>query len=86
MSRTILAAMVMAAAMLPSVAMAQDYQSLSEPAGGSRQPHRWGIGLQIGGLSQTEDYDVIGSDNEGNAFALTADWYVTRRLALTGGR
>lgn len=85
MSRTILAAMVMAAAMLPSVAMAQDYQSLSESAGGGRQPHRWGIGLQIGGLSQTEDDDAIGSDNEGNAFAITADWYVTRRLALTGG-
>lgn len=47
---------------------------------------RWGISAAIGTLTQQEDGgDVDSRENEGNAFAVNADYRLSRRLALTGG-
>lgn len=45
----------------------------------------WGIHANFGGITQSESENADSRENEGNTFAVTADWFVTPRLALTGG-
>lgn len=50
---------------------------------------RWGLQFEMGGQSfENADegtYDFYPDDDQSNTFALTADYYIKPRLALTGG-
>lgn len=52
--------------------------------GQDEEERRWGIQLSIGGTEMNNSGSTLGED-QGNSYALTADWYVMRHLALTGG-
>ena len=43
------------------------------------------LAASFGGITQSEDRGDMYSDNEGNSFALTADYWLSRHIALTGG-
>lgn len=48
---------------------------------GDRQ---WGVQATIGGTEMNSSGTATGED-QGNAYSLSADWYVSRHVALTGG-
>ena len=58
-------------------------QTTQQPA--YAEPHRWSIEASFGGISQSDDRGDLYSDNEGNAFGLTADYWPACHIALTGG-
>lgn len=79
------------AALAPISAKAQDNTRafLYDGATEAEPPYqrRWGISATFGSLTQAEDDNgkTDSRENEGNAFAVTADYYITKRLALTAG-
>lgn len=77
-------AVALCIAAMPSLAVAQVYDNGSASAQQYRR--RWGISASAGTLTQQEDGGNADSrENEGNAFALTADYYLSRHFALTAG-
>lgn len=53
-------------------------------------PKRWGLQLGMGKTSVGENSPenqpfYVPNDNEGNLFSLSGDYFLTQRLALTGG-
>lgn len=64
---------------MPSLLLAQEPQ----------EPRRWAISGGLGGVMLSNDsgdgQPFYLNDEEGNYFHLTADYYLTHRLALTGG-
>lgn len=60
------------AMLFPSLAKAQDAD------------RKWGLQFSLGGTEMNNSGSTMNED-QGNAFALTADWYAWRHLALTGG-
>lgn len=69
----------LALAIMPSAAMGQG-------SDGDDYIRRWGLSATVGSLTQQEDDgDVDSWSNDGNVFDISADWYVTRHVALTGG-
>lgn len=72
-------AVSIALAIMPSAAMGQG-------SDGDDYIRRWGLSATVGSLTQQEDDgDVDSWSNDGNVFDISADWYVTRHVALTGG-
>lgn len=60
-------------------------QNLTSQSSSGNEPRRWSLAASFGGISQSEDRGDMCSDNDGNAFALTADYWLSRHAALTGG-
>lgn len=46
---------------------------------------RWGISATLGSLTQQEDDNNDSRENDGNTFAVTADYYLSKRFAVTAG-
>lgn len=62
--------------LVPTVCNAEDYE------------RKWGMNISVRGVSYNSDVTSKGyypNDDEGNLFTLAADYYLTQRLALTGG-
>ena len=70
-----------------SAALAADGNGIAQDnSGGNAGFRRWGVSATIGSLTQQEAGGSTDSrENEGNAFGVTADWFVSRHFALTGG-
>lgn len=53
------------------------------------EPTRWAISARMGGITINDNspdgQDFYLNDDEGNTFHLTGDYYLSRRLVLTGG-
>ncbi len=47
--------------------------------------HRWGVSADMGWLTQAEDAAGLVSGNTGNIFSVSADYFLNKRLALSGG-
>lgn len=51
-------------------------------------PRQWGLQFRFGGVTfndASEDQDFyLNNEDEGNAFALSADYFISRHVALTG--
>lgn len=62
---------------------------LSINATAQNDDKKWGLQLELGGAtynnSKDGNFDFYPNDDEGNLVALTADYYVKPRLAVTGG-
>lgn len=59
------------------------------PAQDNDEPVRWAVAARVGGITLDDatpnGQDFYLNDDEGNTFHLSADYYLSRRLALTGG-
>ena len=88
MNKHIPSALLLSLFLMPTAALAQDVATAlpgDTPKPDTRLRH-WGISATVGSLTQQEaGGDVDSRENEGNAFGIAADYYLSNHFALTAG-